>query len=591
MTCSKKTMITQLEDETVKLIVAGEVYVKPTHILKELIDNSLDAGAKSIRINIANGGYKSITVSDNGSGIRFEDRIHLCKRFRTSKIRGHEDLRSLKTFGFRGEALSLLASTADVNIASRFADEETGWTCHFRDGKLTADVKLSRDHGTCVSATNIFRRHSVRRQTADISQEKAALAALVTDLAIQFSDVSFAFVADNTELLLATQAQSGRSVSSRLFQIKKLYGQRLANGLLPIEASTDALHLQVLMSPLRAVEGATKTVANFTSFVNDRLVQWSSLKRAIRLMYHETSPKDRAVFVYIDIRIPTELIDPNVDPTKSVFVCKDEHNVIEWTVNTLRQSQESAVHEISSVNAPRNSISSSQVVSSSQMATSRQTTQRMTAEELRSLLETFNYMPVQLLRNSAMVGSVLCGVFLISIEEQLVLADIRSFLADVLDAELNLNGFQNGDILEIARLIPPLDLTLLKEFVPDTSIAKYIDSVPKECLNDREELCLFPFIIEMPSIVEVAKALIQTNLNPSFGVLMIAASSLKWEAKNKQTLDEKVWHHFLTASSQTKVRLRLMDSAEISCGVAPANEIGLYVVSGLPELLKSFERC
>lgn len=326
--------IKQLDEQTVRILNSGVIFKKPINVVKELIENSLDAHCNTIRITLIQSGYSQIRVSDNGNGINSPH--ELCKRFCTSKLRHIDDLAHLSTFGFRGEALSALSHVAALTITSNPLLPEPGaaFTAEYSDGELKSltPSETKPDSGTIVVVKQLFKKcsSSIRVTMADKARERSEIAEYVSQMSLHYCGCGF-ILEDDSDILVNTRPIGATSVSAtsraddeyRLI-LKSIYG-RWTNDLLRVDFGISKMVEGFgYIAPLPG--GSVKS--DFITFVNGRLVKWTNLRRSIRSMYIEASPKVKSIFVYLAVSIPVNLVDYNVDPEKYLFSCKDESLVI-----------------------------------------------------------------------------------------------------------------------------------------------------------------------------------------------------------------------------------------------------------------------
>ena len=163
-------------------------------VIKEIVENAIDAEATAVRVNIREGGIKLIEVVDNGKGIRKEDFPLLCERFATSKISDIDDLNKIMSFGFRGEALASLSYVSDLEITSKHKDENLGYRCSFKDEKMVDEMEpVSMNTGTKIKATNLFLNLESRRSSLSAGEEKKRILRLIWHFALHYHNIKFSF--------------------------------------------------------------------------------------------------------------------------------------------------------------------------------------------------------------------------------------------------------------------------------------------------------------------------------------------------------------------------------------------------------------
>ncbi|XP_020679638.1 DNA mismatch repair protein MLH1 isoform X1 [Dendrobium catenatum] len=328
--------IRRLEESVTNRIAAGEVVQRPSSVVKELVENSLDAGATSISVVVKDGGLKLIQVSDNGHGIRYEDLPILCERHTTSKLTSFEDLQTIKSMGFRGEALASMTYVGHVTVMTITDGQLHGYRVSYRDGVMEHEPKpCAAVKGTQIMVENLFYNMLARRKALqNASDDYPKIVDLISRFAIYHTNVSFtcrkhgANKADVSTVIAA----------SRLDAIKMVYGMPIARDLMEIGASDN--------NPTRSVfemDGFISS-ANYMAkkttmvlFINDRLVECTPLKRAIEVAYSATLTKASKPFVFMSIRVPSEHVDVNVHPTKREVSLLNQESL----VNTIQDAIES----------------------------------------------------------------------------------------------------------------------------------------------------------------------------------------------------------------------------------------------------------
>ncbi|KAH8829463.1 hypothetical protein DL96DRAFT_1054744 [Flagelloscypha sp. PMI_526] len=358
--------IRQLSESLVNKIAAGEVIHRPASALKELLENSLDAGSTSIRVTVKDGGLKLLQIQDNGCGIKKEDLPLLCQRFATSKLSTFDDLLSIGTYGFRGEALASMSHVSDLSVITKTRADNCAWKASYADGQLspakpgqTVDPKpCAGNDGTTIIISNLFAQFPTRLKAfRSPGEEYARIVDVMTKYAIHNPRVAFvckkasATSPDlNTTAHASTSGAHPTEENVKLIQqvIKSLYGQAIGQELL--EARAGGSSSQIGQKRKRdSVENEDETTskswsaevhftsANFTAkkmlfiaFVNHRLVDLPKLKRALEAVYTALLPKGASGgFVYASLVLPPETVDVNVHPTKASVGFLDEEIIIE----------------------------------------------------------------------------------------------------------------------------------------------------------------------------------------------------------------------------------------------------------------------
>ncbi|KAG8378498.1 hypothetical protein BUALT_Bualt08G0143400 [Buddleja alternifolia] len=307
--------IHRLDEAVVNRIAAGEVIQRPVSAVKELVENSIDADSTSISILVKDGGLKLIQISDDGHGIRYEDLPILCERHTTSKLSTYEDLQSIKSMGFRGEALASMTYVGHVTVTTITKGQLHGYRASYRDGKMEHEPKAcAAVKGTQIMIENLFYNMSARRKTLQNSADDyPKIVDLICRFAIHHMSVNFSCRKHGA----ARADVHSVSTSSRLDAIRSVYGISVAQNLMKIEAS-DCDPSSSIFEMDGFISNSNYIAKKITMilFVNDRLVECGALKRAIEIVYAATLPKASKPFIYMSIKLPPEHIDVNVHPTK-----------------------------------------------------------------------------------------------------------------------------------------------------------------------------------------------------------------------------------------------------------------------------------
>ncbi|EYC20425.1 hypothetical protein Y032_0022g617 [Ancylostoma ceylanicum] len=324
-------IIKRLPEDVVNRIAAGEVVVRPANAVKELIENSLDAGATEITVTVKDGGLSLLQVQDNGKGIQKDDLDIVCERFTTSKLNRFEDLQSMRTYGFRGEALSSISHVAKVTITSKPAGQQCAYQAKYIDGKSESIKASAGLDGTCIAAEDLFYNCPNRKKAFKNHADEANK---VTDVVMRYAvhrpDVSFAMRRGGTGADFRT---SGRC--SRAEIITSLLGKDCGGDMIEFAHTSQRLHYScdVCLTPpvssvtARSVQAKKKHQRSFFIFINGRLVQCQNLKFAVDSLF---SDRDLVCpFALISLTIDPSRIDVNVHPTKQKVVFLEEEAIIE----------------------------------------------------------------------------------------------------------------------------------------------------------------------------------------------------------------------------------------------------------------------
>jgi DNA mismatch repair protein MutL len=322
-----------LSDQVANQIAAGEVVDRPASVVKELLENSLDAGAHRIVIAVEGGGRKLIRIADDGSGMVRDDALLAFERHATSKLRLSDDLLSIATLGFRGEALPSIASIARVEMVTRAAGESSGTRLEIAGGKILSCEEAGAPAGTTLTVRDLFFNTPARRKfLKSETTELAHVTALVTHYALAHPDKHFELHSATHALLVAPPV---RQPAERIFQI---FGQDTLDQLLPLAAEIELAHAGLPEPPpwrrpadYQAPEPGWLRITGFTSkpeleklnrnsiycFVNRRLVRDRLLMHAVSEAYRNILAPTSFPVVLLFVEMPPEEVDVNVHPAKT----------------------------------------------------------------------------------------------------------------------------------------------------------------------------------------------------------------------------------------------------------------------------------
>ncbi|XP_070247827.1 DNA mismatch repair protein Mlh1 [Myotis yumanensis] len=318
-------VIRRLDETVVNRIAAGEVIQRPANAIKEMIENCLDAKCTSIQVVVKEGGLKLIQIQDNGTGIRKEDLDIVCERFTTSKLQSFEDLANISTYGFRGEALASISHVAHVTITTKTADGKCAYRASYSDGKLKAPPKpCAGNQGTQITVEDLFYNISTRRKALkNPSEEYGKILEVVGRYSIHNSGISFSVkkqgetVADVRTLPNATTVDNIRSI----------FGNAVSRELIEVGCEDKTLAFKMKGYISNANYSVKKCI--FLLFINHRLVESTSLKKAIETVYAAYLPKNTHPFLYLSLEISPQNVDVNVHPTKHEVHFLHEDSILE----------------------------------------------------------------------------------------------------------------------------------------------------------------------------------------------------------------------------------------------------------------------
>ncbi|RDE15617.1 MAG: hypothetical protein C4K49_05970 [Candidatus Thorarchaeota archaeon] len=318
-----------LSPDMVSFISAGEVIDGPWSIVKELVENSLDAAATHIDIEIRGGGIDSVVVSDNGHGIAHDD-VPMCVRgHSTSKVRNREDLDTIATYGFRGEALASIAAVADLHILTRTADEEMGSKLVSRVGEAPKITNASRPNGTTVEVTHLFARIPARKkQLGTPKTEGQRVVDVVMRHAMPRFDVGFRLVKDGEVIIDCPPEQSPRD------RAVAAWGAEVAPHLAEVYFTKDSITIKGFLARPLVTRG---TRAREYLSVHKRPVEDMRLSTAVESAYSTLLMRGRYPVCVLDISLDPLRVDVNVHPTKREVRIKDAEEVASAVRESVRR--------------------------------------------------------------------------------------------------------------------------------------------------------------------------------------------------------------------------------------------------------------
>jgi len=324
-----------LPDDVIDRIAAGEVVERPASVLKELIENALDAGATDIRVEIVDGGRELIRVADDGCGMDRADAKACFQRHATSKIRSDEDLLTIATLGFRGEAIPSIASVSRMRVITRPAQETEG-TCIEVNGSIEGPVEpIGCAPGTEISVRTLFYNVPARRRFLRTAPTEAShCTEAVVRQALIRPDVGFSMSHQGRVTVRAPKAEAWRDRAADLLGPHALR-------LTPTVAEEEGRILNALVSPV-GLHRRASTGANY-HYVNGRFVRDPLLRRAVTEAYREVVPKGRHPVVVLDLRVPPDTVDVNVHPHKTEVRFRRPRDVHAFIVRSLRTAIQAAL--------------------------------------------------------------------------------------------------------------------------------------------------------------------------------------------------------------------------------------------------------
>ena len=322
--------IVLLDDLTINQIAAGEVIERPASVVKELVENSIDAGAKNITVEIKNGGISYIRITDDGSGIMPDDMEIAFERHATSKIRKADDLDTVKSMGFRGEALASIAAIAKVELVSRTEQNEIGYKIEIQGGDIIDEHEEGCPKGTTITVKELFYNTPVRYKflKKDFT-ESGYIEDTITRIALANPSVAIKLV--NTGKVAIQTTGSGRLEDV----IYSIYGKEIAQNILPVDYEYEDMKVTgVIGKP--AIARSNRT--NQLFFVNKRFVKDKTLTSAAEQAFKGLVTIGKHAFLVLNIDMDPKKVDVNVHPTKLEVRFQEEGKVFKAIYNSIKQA-------------------------------------------------------------------------------------------------------------------------------------------------------------------------------------------------------------------------------------------------------------
>ncbi|MBN1189540.1 MAG: DNA mismatch repair endonuclease MutL [Dehalococcoidales bacterium] len=325
-----------LDSRVISQIAAGEVIERPASVVKELVENSLDAGSSQISVEIRNGGTGLIRVVDNGQGIADDQTETAFERHATSKISGLDDLQVLSTLGFRGEALPSIAAVAEVQMQTCARGETSGTFMSLEDGRVVRHEKQARSSGTTITVSNLFRKIPARLKfLKSVNVESGRIADIVSHYALAYPEVKFTFTVDGRTALRTPG--NGRLMES----IEAVYGLEAAGNMLDLCTADEKWEDGASPVEVSGMAGSPRisrsTRDHISLFVNRRWVNNRTIAYAVEEAYHGMLMQGRHPVAVINLSLPSRVIDVNVHPSKTEIKFQDERTVFAAVQRAVRR--------------------------------------------------------------------------------------------------------------------------------------------------------------------------------------------------------------------------------------------------------------
>jgi len=321
--------IQPLPEKVINQIAAGEVVERPSSVIKELVENALDAGASFIEVEVQEGGAKLLKVSDDGEGMTPEDAKLAVQKHATSKIHRAEDLSALHTFGFRGEALSSIASVSHFELLTNPAGALSGTSIRIKGGTSPKVMEASRPQGTTISVSNLFFNTPARLKfMKKQSTEENHIVLVMTTYALAFPKVGFKLTLDGREALRVSPGEMKDRLS-------RVFSKDIASSLLPFGSESSGIKVSGHVS---APTITRPTRENMLFFVNRRWITNPSLGHAVMTAYHSLLPTRKFPVAVVFLEVPEDQVDVNVHPTKREVKFAKDRDVYDAVVRGIRSA-------------------------------------------------------------------------------------------------------------------------------------------------------------------------------------------------------------------------------------------------------------
>lgn len=322
--------IVLLDDLTINKIAAGEVIERPASVIKEMVENSIDAGANNITVEIRNGGISYIKITDNGKGIAEDDLEIAFERHATSKIRSADDLNTVTSMGFRGEALASIAAIARVEMVSKTAEQENGYKVVVEGGKILDKTVTGSPVGTSITVTNLFYNTPVRYKFLKKDFTEAGyIEDTISRIALVHPEIAIKLINTGRTVI---QTNGNGDLKTVIYSI---YGKDIANALIETDYTYEDMHVYgVIGKP----EIARSNRANQIFFVNKRFIKDKALSSAAEKAYKGMIPLGKFSFLVLNIDMNPSKVDVNVHPAKLEVRFEEENMVFKAVYHAIKDS-------------------------------------------------------------------------------------------------------------------------------------------------------------------------------------------------------------------------------------------------------------
>lgn len=325
-----------LDETTINQIAAGEVVERPASVIKELVENAIDAGATSIEVEIAEGGIEYMRITDNGCGMSEVDARLAVLRHATSKIRSADDLYDIASLGFRGEAIASIASVSKFTLRTRQETDTMGTRIYIEGGHMVDCDPCGTSVGTSIEVKDLFYNTPARRKFLKSTRTEAnKIQDMIGKLALSHTHIAFKCIVD-TRVTIMTPGNH-----KMVDTIAALYGFKVSEDVFPIAYEAEGIYVEGVVSKPTVLKSSRQWQ---TTIVNQRVISDKAIYKAIDTAYHALLPKGGYPLVVLQIVVPPGTVDINVHPRKSEVKFSDDKPVFKAVYNSILQALEHPTH-------------------------------------------------------------------------------------------------------------------------------------------------------------------------------------------------------------------------------------------------------
>ena len=329
-----------LDETTINQIAAGEVVERPASVIKELVENAIDAGATSIEVEIAEGGIEYMRITDNGCGMSEVDARLAVLRHATSKIRSADDLYDIASLGFRGEAIASIASVSKFTLRTRQETDTMGTRIYIEGGHMVDCDPCGTSVGTSIEVKDLFYNTPARRKFLKSTRTEAnKIQVMIGKLSLSHNHIAFKCIVDNRVTIMTPG--NHKMVDT----IAALYGFKVSEDVFPIAYEAEGIYVEGVVSKPTVLKSSRQWQ---TTIVNQRVISDKAIYKAIDTAYHALLPKGGYPLVVLQIVVPPGTVDINVHPRKSEVKFSDDKPVFKAVYNSILQALEHPTHHTTS---------------------------------------------------------------------------------------------------------------------------------------------------------------------------------------------------------------------------------------------------